>query len=92
LVVHCVPFGNLRPVVGIALQEARADGLGAAWVVARAAGAASAPGSWRLRGARHRRRYRWPQSVAGVGGPVAVGSELWRFLPPRVPRHCWARL
>jgi hypothetical protein len=23
LVVHCVPFGNLRPVVGIALQEAR---------------------------------------------------------------------
>ena len=40
MVVHCGPFGNLRPVVGIALQETRADGLGAAWVVARAAGAA----------------------------------------------------
>ena len=23
LVVHCAPFGNLRPVVGIAFQEAR---------------------------------------------------------------------
>ena len=33
MVVHCVPFGNLRPNVGIALQKARADGLGAAWVV-----------------------------------------------------------
>jgi hypothetical protein len=38
LAVHCPPFGNLRPVVGIALQEARGRRARGGVGVARAAG------------------------------------------------------
>jgi hypothetical protein len=43
LVVHCAPFGNLRPVVGIALQQARGRRARGGAGVARAAGSGGQP-------------------------------------------------
>jgi hypothetical protein len=43
LVVHCAPRGNLRPVVGIALQEARGRRARGGVGVTRAAGSGGQP-------------------------------------------------
>ena len=43
LVVHCAPFGNLRPVVGIAPQEARGRRARGGVGMARASGSGGQP-------------------------------------------------